>query len=50
MRFWGVGHETANLDAEGIEHHLSPKTIGQLRKFLTFLKSNQAIIEIIKKL
>ncbi len=46
----GVGHETANLDAEGIEHHLSPKTIGQLRKFLTFLKSNQAIIEIIKKL
>ena len=46
----GVGHETANLDAEGIEHHLSPKTIGQLRKFLMFLKSNQAIIEIIKKL
>ena len=36
----GIGHETANQDAEGIEHHLNPKTIKQLRKFITFLKSN----------
>jgi Mn-dependent DtxR family transcriptional regulator len=41
----GVGHETANQDAEGIEHHLNPKTIRQLRKFLTFLKSNPKIIQ-----
>jgi Mn-dependent DtxR family transcriptional regulator len=41
----GVNHETANKDAEGIEHHLNPKTIKQLRKFITFLKSNPKIIE-----
>jgi len=39
----GVGNETANQDAEGIEHHLNPKTIRQLRKFITFLKSNPKI-------
>ena len=37
----GVEYETANQDAEGIEHHLNPKTIKQLRKFITFLKSIQ---------
>ena len=41
----GIGHETANQDAEGIEHHLNPKTIKQLRKFITFLKSNPKIIQ-----
>ena len=41
----GVGSETANQDAEGIEHHLNPKTIRQLRKFITFLKSNQKITD-----
>ena len=46
----GVGYETANHDAEGIEHHLSPKTSKQLRKFITFLKSNQAIMEMVRKL
>lgn len=44
----GVNHETANKDAEGIEHHLNPKTIKQLRKFITFLKSNPKIIESFK--
>ena len=39
----GVGNETANQDAEGIEHHLNQKTIRQLRKFITFLKSNPKI-------
>jgi len=39
----GVGNETANQDAEGVEHHLNPKTIRQLRKFITFLKSNPKI-------
>lgn len=36
----GIERETANQDAEGIEHHLNPKTIRQLRKFITYLKSN----------
>jgi Mn-dependent DtxR family transcriptional regulator len=44
----GVNHETANKDAEGIEHHLNPKTIKQLRKFITFLKSNPKVIESFK--
>jgi len=41
----GIGSDTANRDAEGLEHHLNPKTIKQLRKFITFLKSNPRIIE-----
>ena len=46
----GIGHETANQDAEGIEHHLNPKTIKQLRKFITFLKSNPKILDNFKNL
>jgi len=46
----GVGYGTANQDAEGIEHHLNPKTIKQLRKFITFLKSNPKILENFKNL
>jgi Mn-dependent DtxR family transcriptional regulator len=45
----GIEHETANQDAEGIEHHLNPKTIKQLRKFITYLKSNQKILDGFKK-
>ena len=40
----GISKEIANQDIEGIEHHLNPKTIRQLRKFITFLKSNPKII------
>ncbi|MFB5628269.1 MAG: iron dependent repressor, metal binding and dimerization domain protein, partial [Nitrosarchaeum sp.] len=43
-----VNHETANKDTEGIEHHLNPKTIKQLRKFITFLKSNPKILDSFK--
>ncbi len=46
----GVGFETANQDAEGIEHHLNQKTIKQLRKFITFLKSNPKILDNFKNL
>jgi Mn-dependent DtxR family transcriptional regulator len=46
----GIEHETANQDAEGIEHHLNPKTIRQLRKFITYLKSDQKILEGFKNL
>ena len=40
----GVEYDTANQDVEGIEHHLNPKTIKQLRKFVTYLKANPKII------
>ena len=46
----GIGHDTANQDAEGIEHHLNPRTIKQLRKFITFLKSNPKILDNFKNL
>ncbi len=46
----GIEHETANQDVEGIEHHLNPKTIKQLRKFIAFLKSNQKLLEGFKNL
>jgi len=46
----GVGYNTANQDAEGIEHYLNPKTIKQLRKFITFLKSNPKVLENFKNL
>ena len=32
------------LDAEGIEHHLNPKTIRQIRKFVTFFKANPKLM------
>jgi len=46
----GVGHDTANRDAEGIEHYLNPKTIRQLRKFITFLKSNPKVLQSFKNI
>ena len=46
----GVSYETANQDIEGIEHHLNPKSIKQLRKFITFLKSNPKILRDFKSL
>ena len=41
----GIDHVIANHDAEGIEHHLNPKTIKQLRKFVTYLKANPKVLE-----
>ena len=40
----GIGKDIANQDAEGIEHHLNPKTIRQIRKFVTFLKANPKLV------
>jgi len=40
-----IGKEIANQDTEGLEHHLNPKTIRQLKKYITFLKSNPKIIK-----
>ena len=45
FRMLGISHDVANQDVEGIEHHLNPQTIKQLRKFVTFLKSNPKILE-----
>ena len=41
----GIKKDIANQDVEGMEHHLNPKTIKRLRKFLVFLKSNPKIID-----
>jgi len=46
----GIGSDTANRDAEGLEHHINPKTIKQLRKFITFLKSSPKIIDNFKNI
>lgn len=45
----GVDNNIANKDAEGIEHHLNQKTMKQLRKFTTFLKSNPDLILLFNK-
>ncbi|MEK1886439.1 MAG: manganese-binding transcriptional regulator MntR [Phyllobacterium sp.] len=31
----GIGIETARIDAEGIEHHVSPETLEAFRRFVT---------------
>jgi Mn-dependent DtxR family transcriptional regulator len=41
----GIDYDAANQDAEGMEHHLNPKTIKQLRKFVTFLKANPKVLD-----
>lgn len=45
FKMLGISHDIANQDAEGIEHHLNPQTIKQLRKFVTFLKTHPKILE-----
>ena len=45
----GIDSSTANQDVEGIEHHLNPKTIKQLRKFILFLKSKPEVLSLFRK-
>ena len=45
LEILNIRKEIANQDTEGLEHHLNPKTIRQLRKYITFLKSNPKIIK-----
>ena len=40
----GIVKDIANQDAEGIEHYLNPKTIRQIRKFVTFFKANPKVL------
>ena len=37
----GVDEETANNDAEGIEHHLHPETMKKLEEFINELKKTE---------
>lgn len=41
----GVDEESANNDAEGIEHHLHPETIKKLKEFMSFLKKNPTVLK-----
>ena len=34
LKIIGVDEDTANKDAEGIEHHLQPKTLEKLEQFI----------------
>ena len=45
----GIDNSTASQDVEGMEHHLNPKTIKQLRKFILFLKSKPEILTLFRK-
>lgn len=40
----GVDKETANRDAEGIEHHLHPQTLKKLQEFIELIKNNRGLI------
>lgn len=35
LKALGVPEEVAEIDAEGIEHHISPETIAAMRRFIT---------------
>jgi len=39
----GVDDETANRDAEGIEHHLHPQTLKKLQEFVKLVKKNEGL-------
>ena len=41
LKFIGVDEDTANKDAEGIEHHLQPKTLEKLEKFIENIKKKK---------
>ena len=39
LKMIGVDEDTANRDAEGIEHHLHPETLKRLEEFIRLVKS-----------
>lgn len=41
----GVDQESANSDAEGIEHHLHPQTIKKLKEFMSLIKKNPSLLK-----
>ena len=40
----GVDEDSANKDAEGIEHHLHPETLKKLEEFIKIVKKNPNLI------
>ncbi|HEY6884150.1 MAG TPA: transcriptional regulator MntR [Nitrososphaeraceae archaeon] len=40
LRMIGVDENVANIDAEGIEHHLHPETLKKLQVFINIIKKN----------
>jgi Mn-dependent DtxR family transcriptional regulator len=45
----GVDRATAYSDAEGIEHHLHPKTTQALEKLTTSLRKNRALLSSVRE-
>lgn len=43
LKIIGVDEDTANKDAEGIEHYLQPKTLGKLENFIKEIKEKGEI-------
>src|SRR5918994_1055744 len=43
LKIIGVDEDTANKDAEGIEHYLQPKTLGKLENFIKDIKQKREI-------
>jgi len=43
LKIIGVDEDTANKDAEGIEHHLQPKTLEKLEHFIKGIKQRREI-------
>ena len=41
----GVKEESANKDAEGIEHHLHPETLKKLEEFINLLRNNPSLMK-----
>lgn len=41
LRMLGVGEETIAKDVEGIEHHVSPKTLDMLQSLVLFFESHE---------
>jgi len=41
LKIIGVDEDTANKDAEGIEHHLHPKTLGRLENFIKDIRQRE---------
>jgi Mn-dependent DtxR family transcriptional regulator len=44
----GVDEETAYQDAEGIEHHVQPKTVRSIGALVDYLRANPTALEAVK--
>lgn len=45
LRMLGVSEETIQNDVEGIEHHVSPKTMDALNNLVMFFEQNQECLQ-----